>query len=356
MGSGDSARLCRHRGKYAVEYYDEAGRRRRRSLGKADRASAEAGFIEWKRVHSLTKAGGPLTVAAIYHAYALDREAAGKVAAPRIRDAWKRLAVTFEGLLPHQITKGLCLEYTAKRARTASLGTVHIELGYLRAALRFAEKENWLLKAPFVPLPSKPEPRDHRLTRDEVMRLRDAATMPHMRLFIILAITTAARAGAILDLTWDRVDLNRRRIVLRNPDMPTTNKGRATVPINNTALQALLQARGCATCDHVIEWGGKGVVSVKKGIEAAARRAGLICTPHVLRHSAAVLMAERGVPMEEIGQYLGHADVRTTYKTYARYGPDYLQGAAKALELAYSAPCDRPVPATQNTRKRKGAK
>lgn len=333
MGIGGGARLCRHRGRYAVEYYDEEGRRRRRSLGKADRASAEAGFLEWKRVHSLSKAGGPLTVAAIYEAYALDRESAGKAAAPRIRDAWKRLTATFEGLLPHQITKGLCLEYTTKRARTASLGTVHIELGYLRAALRFAEKEGWLQKAPFVPLPSKPEPRDHRLTRDEVLRLRDAAAMPHVRLFIVLAITTAARAGAILDLTWDRVDLNRRRIVLRNPDMPATNKGRATVPINDTALQALLEARQSATCDHVVEWGGKGVVSVKKGIEAAARRAGLVCSPHVLRHSAACLMAEQGVPMSEIAQYLGHRDSRTTERVYSRYSPEYLMKAGKALEL-----------------------
>jgi integrase len=272
-------------------------------------------------------------VAAIYAAYASDREAAGKAAAPRIRDAWKRLAYSFDGLLPHQITKGLCQSYANRRAKIASLGTVHIELGYLRAALRFAEKEGWLAKAPFIPLPAKPAPRDHRLTRDEVLRLRDAATMPHVKLFVILAITTAARAGAILDLTWDRVDLNRRRIVLMNPAMPATNKGRATVPINDTALHALSEARQTATCDHVIEWGGKPVVSIKKGIGEAARRAGLKCSPHVLRHSAAVLMAEGGTPMEEIASYLGHSDVRTTFRVYAKYGPDYLRRAASALEL-----------------------
>lgn len=332
MGSGGGFRLCRHRGKFAVEWY-EGGRRRRRSLGTTDRASAEAGFLEWKRVQSLSQTGGPLTVAAIYDAYAQDREAAGKAAAPRIRDAWKRLVHTFEGLLPHQITKGLCLEYTAKRAKSASLGTVHVELGYLRAAVRFAEKEGWLLKAPFIPLPSKPEPRDHRLTRDEVLRLRDAATMPHVRLFVVLAITTAARAGAILDLTWERVDLNRRRITLRNPDMPATNKGRATVPINDTAFQALSEARRTATCDYVIEWGGKQVASVKKGVTEAARRAGLKCSPHVLRHSAACILAENGVPMSEIASYLGHSNSTLTERVYAKYSPEYLMKAGKALEL-----------------------
>lgn len=44
-------------------------------------------------------------------------------------------------------------------------------------------------------------------------------------------------------------------------------------------------------------------------------------------------MAEAGIPMEEIAQYLGHANVEVTRKVYARYSPDYLRKAASALEL-----------------------
>jgi integrase len=43
-------------------------------------------------------------------------------------------------------------------------------------------------------------------------------------------------------------------------------------------------------------------------------------------------MAEDRVPMEEIAQYLGHTDINTTRKVYARYSPDYLRRAAGALE------------------------
>jgi integrase len=32
-------------------------------------------------------------------------------------------------------------------------------------------------------------------------------------------------------------------------------------------------------------------------------------------------MAEAGIPMEEIAQYLGHANVEVTRKVYARYSP-----------------------------------
>jgi hypothetical protein len=39
------------------------------------------------------------------------------------------------------------------------------------------------------------------------------------------------------------------------------------------------------------------------------------------------------VPMDQIAQYIGHEDSRTTFRVYARFSPDYLQNAARALEL-----------------------
>ncbi len=66
----------------------------------------------------------------------------------------------------------------------------------------------------------------------------------------------------------------------------------------------------------------------------ATRKAGLAgVSPHVLRHTAAVWMAEGRVPMDEIAQYLGHDDSRTTSKIYARFSPDYLRKAANVLDL-----------------------
>jgi hypothetical protein len=43
-------------------------------------------------------------------------------------------------------------------------------------------------------------------------------------------------------------------------------------------------------------------------------------------------MAESGVPMEEIAQYLGHSNVNVTRKIYARFSPNHLRAAAAALE------------------------
>jgi integrase len=124
-------------------------------------------------------------------------------------------------------------------------------------------------------------------------------------------------------------------IDLRDPLRPANRKGRAAVPIAEWVRPALDEAHRGALSDHVIEWGAQRVSSIKKGFTGAVRRAGLgpDVTPHVLRHTAAVWMAEDGVPMDEIAQYLGHTDSRTTYRVYARFSPDHLRRASKALEL-----------------------
>jgi integrase len=327
--------LGRVNGRFYVRWKDGTGRWQRRSLGTDDSETAKARLGEYVRqIEFQQHAGENLTVAAIWASYVRDRESEGKVAVPRMKDAWKRLEPTFGALLPAHVNKALCRSYLADRRRAgASDGTIHVELGYLRAAMRHGKREGFISTEPVVVLPRKPPPREHHLTRDEVKRLIEAAYLPHVRLFIILAISTAGRASAILDLTWSRINFDRRTIALRDPERSETAKGRATVPINDMALEALTAARRGAVGAFVIEWGGKRVGSVKKAIASAARLAGVIATPHVLRHTAAVFMAENRVPMAEIAQFLGHRDSRTTERVYARFSPDYLRGAADALEI-----------------------
>ncbi|TMV83752.1 hypothetical protein FGG78_22395, partial [Thioclava sp. BHET1] len=138
-------------------------------------------------------------------------------------------------------------------------------------------------------------------------------------------VTTAGRVGAILDLTWDRVDMLRGQINLR-ADAEGPRKGRAIVPMNGLSRPALLAAEAASLSDYVIEWAGGPVKSIRKGFTRTVERAGLTdVTPHVLRHTAAVYMAEGGVPMQKISQYLGHSSTAVTERTYARFAPDHLR-------------------------------
>ena len=236
---------------------------------------------------------------------------------------------------PETITVDQCREYTAKRrSQGRADGTIHTELGHLRMVLCWGVKRDHIVAAPHIERPPKPAPKDHHLTRDEARRLLDGATTPHVRLAIILMLGTAARVRAILDLTWDRCNFDKGLIKLKDDNDTTPRKGRAIVPMNGMVRAALSEAREGALSNHVIEWAGKPVGSLKKGMGTAARKAGLVgVSPHVLRHTAAVWMAEGKVPMEEIAQYLGHRDSRVTSSIYARFSPDYLRGAAEVLNL-----------------------
>ena len=73
-----------------------------------------------------------------------------------------------------------------------------------------------LAELPHVWMPPQPPPREVWLTKADVSRLMDAAQMPHIRLYVVLAVTTAARMEALLTLTWDRVDLDAGIIDLRD--------------------------------------------------------------------------------------------------------------------------------------------
>lgn len=151
---------------------------------------------------------------------------------------------------------------------------------------------------------------------------------------MVLLPSPPARDSALRGLTWDRVDFEHRLIDLRDPSLTTPHKGRAIVPINDQLLAALQEAKERALSGVVVEWAGKPVGSVKKGLKATARAAGVKgqVSPHVFRHSAAVHMAEAGISMDEIAQYLGHEDVSVTRKVYARFSPDYLRAAANVLQ------------------------
>jgi excisionase family DNA binding protein len=272
------------------------------------------------------------TVEALWQAYTADK--AGRAVIGTMAHTWKALRDRFGPIPGDAITIEDCRAHTAAR-RTAGIkdGTIHTELGHLRMVLVWAERHRLIERASHIERPSKPKPKEAHLTREEAKRLIAAAGLPHIRLFIILALGTGARSAALLDLTWDRCDFDRGLIDLRNPSITTPHKGRAIVPMNRTVRAALLESQAGALTPHVIEWAGQRVGSVKKGLSAAARRAKLQpVSPHMLRHSAAVHMAEAGVPMEEIAQYLGHSDVAVTRNVYARFSPHHLRTAAAALE------------------------
>lgn len=335
---GEKYKLATHRGKWVVEFQDpKTGLRRRISTGKTDRHLAERVLLN---IIKAAEGYSSHSVADLYKLCQEDKKAQGKRAHETMGHYWKALTLHFGNKLPENIKVQDCRDYAAARAAQGRKQSTYVsELKYLRLSLNWAVKHKYLEEAPFIEVPSDPDPKDRHLTRDEFLKLTESAESPHIRLAMFLLLTTAARLEAVLQLTWNRVDFQRRKVILRDPLATSSQKGRAIVPINDTLLRELQQADINRLSDHVVEWRGRPVKSIKKGFREAAKRAKLNdVTPHVLRHTAAVWMIEGGRSMEEVSQFLGHGSVDITRKVYARYSPEYLAGAAAILNVGTPVP------------------
>lgn len=322
-------RITKLRGEFCLTWQDGDVRRRYR-LGTRD--PKEAARRAPARYAELTRPKGT-TVADLWKGYCTDK--IGRSVVTTMGYTWKALEPFFGQLEAEGVTIATCRAYTAERRKAGKKdGTIHTELGHLRSVLVWAQKSRLIGHAPHIERPPKPEAKTGYLTRDEVGRLLRAATTPHLELAILLMISTGARNAAALELTWDRVDFDRRIIQLRNPFDLAKRKGRATVPINDTLLEALRKAHKGALSQFVVEWAGGPVRSIKKGIKTAGQAIGRAdVSPHMLRHSAAVWLAEDGHSMDEIAQFLGHENSRITFNTYARYSPGHLRRLAASLEI-----------------------
>lgn len=320
-------RIGRLNGRFVVSWW-EGDKRRRYRLDAQSPKEAEAEALDVIRRETTPVATA--TVADLWRAYIEEKE--GRRVAQAMRFEWKAVGPHFGHLRPDQVTVATCRAYTAARRKAGKHdGTIWTELGHLRSVLRWRFGD----AAPKIERPPKPAPKERWLTHAEIERLLAVPDMPlHIRVAILLMLSTAARVGAVLDLTWDRVDFERGQVNLRTSDTGP-RKGRAVVPMNSGLRAALSQAKQAALTDYVIEWAGEAPVkSIKTGFNKAVRDAGLEgVTPHTLRHTAGVHLAAAGVPMAKIAQYLGHSNTFVTERVYARFAPDHMRDEAEILNF-----------------------
>lgn len=323
-------RLTRLRGEWAATWNDAAGKRHRVTLGTSNHKEAERLL---KRHKIANEKPAHVTVAYLWELYRAEN--ALKRIAGNMVFSGKAILPEFGSERPDEITVAACRSYISKRQNIGRKdGTIWTELNHLQVVLNWAHKHRHISSQIVLKRPEKPAPKDRRLTKDEGQRLLDAASVPHVQLAIALMLATGARSGAIMDLTWDRVDFKAGLITYALRDSKT-RKGRATVPMTNDLRKRLEEARKGSLSEYAVEWAGKPVRSLKRGFARAVAHAGLKgVTPHVLRHTAASWMAEDGVPMTEIAAVLGHSDSNTTERIYAKFSPSYLRRAIHSLEMS----------------------
>jgi integrase len=211
----------------------------------------------------------------------------------------------------------------------ADLRTEGLSDGYItrvmtvaRAALNYAHKREELASVPHVLNAGHSEPRQRRLSVDEMTAFVNAINSEVLARYVLVALTTLARPAAVMELRWPQI---RDGLVYLNPEgRKQTKKHRPTLPLTHT-LARITRTES----DYVI---GKRLLSIKKPFATAAAKAKLTgISPYTLRHTMATELRARGVPPWELAGYMGHRIARTT-EIYAAYAPDYLSHAKVATD------------------------
>lgn len=316
----------------------EGGKRHRYRLGVREEVPARSALDAFaRRREQLTRAGRE-TVGDLWALYRADRAADGKQVVTFDYN-WKALAPRFAGVSPADVNADLCRAYARERIdQGRSQNTVWSELTRLRSCLNWATRHHKTSVKWVVWCPSKPRLHKRVLTTKEAIRLLEACTTPHIKLFVILALSTGGREAAICELTWDRIDFEARTIDLMvgtpgNPLQKVVRKGRSKVHMSDWARAALTEAKAGAVSNYVIEWPrltldkatGKRVrvFSIERpgaAFAKAVKRAGLgpDVTPHTLRHTALSWGEEDGVPMQVLSRFAGHSTEAVTRNIYAK--------------------------------------
>jgi integrase len=122
---------------------------------------------------------------------------------------WEAIAGIFVGV------RVWCRKSVGERSEEDD-NQVRRELTVLASALSHAVKNGRLSSSPRIVMPPNAPHRTRYLERDEIERLLGNCIEPHIRLFVLLALNTGSRKGAILDLRWPQVDMV-NKIIHLNP-------------------------------------------------------------------------------------------------------------------------------------------
>jgi integrase len=254
----------------------------------------------------------------------------------------------FGSLTLADINGQTCRDYAATRPK----GAARRELEDLRAAINYHRREGLCSEIVEVALPEASAGRDRWLTRSEAAKLilaawryretqlgrsTDRRSRQHIARFILVALYTGSRAGAVcgaaLEPTEDRgwIDLSRGVFYRRPAGKRETKKRQPPVPLPPSLLAHLRRWRREGQ-RFAVEWNGKPVTSIRKAFAAAVADSELPgkVTPHVLRHTAATWLMQAGVDLWEAAGFLGMT-IEMLAERYGHHHPDHLSGARRAF-------------------------
>lgn len=214
--------------------------------------------------------------------------------------------------------------------------TISIHLRIMSQACRWMA-EQWELPNPELPFNTRsfPKnwevPRSRRLSSNEEQRLRKvlrnirAASSPHWRCLMQLALETGARLQELVLADWSEMEISRRLWTL--PANHTKCVKARAIPLSKRAIRYLkfLKADASAQSTRVFHRLGTPIV-VSAGFHKHTRSAGLVDFRfHDLRHEAIsrMVLYKRKLSVFEIMTIVGHSEMKMLLR-YANLRGDEL--------------------------------
>lgn len=217
----------------------------------------------------------------------------------------------------------------------------------LSQALTLGVRWGWLAHNPCdrVDTPRYQPKRKDLWSPDELRRFLEGTHDHWLHPFWLLAVSTGARVGELLALTWSHVDLVAGAVTIahsaqkidgkRVTTTPKTRAGTRRIGLPADAIRALHAWRGEQAQQRISmgpSWRADELVfSSQKGTPLSASTVGWALTdacrtldlphmtPHGLRHLHASLLLAEGLPVPAVSQRLGHANSAITMSTYAHF-------------------------------------
>lgn len=325
--------------------------------GHNDRAGAEtqlAEYIARKHVSDTTaqkSARDPaeIPIADVIALYA--RDVAPNHARPtETGQRLERLIAFFGDKKLDRINGELCRDYVASRSTDAA---ARKELEDLRAAINHHRKEGHCEKIVSVVLPPRRPAREEWLTREDVAKLiwaawryreiqsgerTERASRQHVARFIIVALYTGTRAGAVCAAAlkpipghgW--IDTDRGVFYRRPRGRRETKKRQPPVPLPAKLLAHIRRWKRLRQT-FCVEWNREPVKGIAKAFRRNAKVAGVTATPHTLRHTAATWLMQGRADPWQAAEYLGMT-LKTLLDNYGHHHPDYLHGPKSVFDVA----------------------
>jgi integrase len=158
---------------------------------------------------------------------------------------------------------------------------------------------------------------------------------------VILMVMTGLRIGETLGLRWSDITEGSVTVAgqlvtkpsLHYQPFPKTDSGYRTIDLPLKA-QAALGAPGDPS-DYVFLTASGRLIdpsTLAMELKQRTRDLGVNVHPHKLRHTAASLMIDAGVPIEIVSKVLGHKSIRTTLDVYGHLLDNGRGAAASAMD------------------------